>query len=69
MKTLQSSRDSVALSDRMDQSDIKGQKLLEALFKVQYDFTRPSNLNQNSISSVNSLEMMLMAPIDILVFE
>ena len=53
----------------MDPLDIKCQKLLDTLFKIGYDFTRHSNLTINNIPSVNTLEMMLMAPIDITVFE
>lgn len=43
--------------------------MLDALFKIDYDFTRPSRLEYNGVSNLSTLEIMLMVPIDTVIFE
>lgn len=72
IKTLQSTHESMLLSDRMEDvvnNSDRGHKLLQTLFKIQYDFSRQSKLTYNGITNISSLEMMLMAPMDICFFE
>ena len=43
--------------------------MLDALFKIDYDFTRQSKLEYNGVSDLSTLEIMVMVPIDTLIFE
>lgn len=47
----------------------KGQALLDALFNINYDFSRPSKLKYNGVSDLSTLEIMLMVPVDTVIFE
>lgn len=68
MKTLQSSSGS-DIDMSVDDSDVKGRKILETLFRIKYDFTRNSESSRNGQSNINSLEMMMMQSMDITIFE
>ena len=62
-------QNSGAQRQQLHLDDHRSQGLLDALINVGFDFTKSSKFSFNGIKQVSTLELMLMVPIDMEIFD
>lgn len=56
-------------SEKIKKKHEMAQELLKTLFKLDYDFTKPSEASHNDIEKISTFEMLLTVPVDQVFFK